>query len=111
MLSIGPGRYSATIAARSKTDVGWSSRTYRRMPADSSWKMPVVSPQAGGPHAAAPAGGGRAGAVGAVQLGQGGARLEGLVEGNPELVGNGLGDPFDVAVAVAEDTADVADRG
>ena len=43
---IGPGRKSATMAIRSKIVVGFSSFIYRRMPADSSWNTPVVSPTA-----------------------------------------------------------------
>ena len=44
-------------------------------------------------------------------LAQGGRRLQGLVELDAELVGDGLGDPVDLAVAHAQDPADVADRG
>ncbi len=32
------------MAARSRTSVGLSSRTYRRIPEPSSWKTPIVSP-------------------------------------------------------------------
>ena len=40
-----------------------------------------------------------------------GARLERLLELDPELVRDGLGDPVDLAVAVAQHAPDVADRG
>ena len=42
------------------------------------------------------------------QLGRG---LDRLVEPDPELVRDRLGDPVDLAVGVAQDAADVADRG
>ena len=41
----------------------------------------------------------------------GGRDLDGLVEPDAELVGDGLGDAVDLAVAVAQHAADVADRG
>ena len=49
--------------------------------------------------------------VGVVLAAQVGADLEGLLEPDPQLVGDGLGDPVDVAIAVAEDPADVPDGG
>ncbi len=42
---IGPGRYNATMAIMSSKTVGFSSRKYRFIPADSSWNTPVVSPR------------------------------------------------------------------
>ena len=45
MFSIGPGRYSAIIAAMSPMDPGFSFSMYRCMPADSSWKTSVVLPE------------------------------------------------------------------
>src|SRR5437867_2433017 len=97
MLSIGPGRNSATIAARSRTEVGRSSLTYRRMPGDSSWKMPV------GLLAAA------AGLFSRVRSAERCGDRVRLVEPDAELVRHHLGDPVDLAVAEAEDTPDIPD--
>ena len=46
MESIGPGRYSATIAVRSSMDVGFMFMHTPVMPADSSWNTPWVLPSA-----------------------------------------------------------------
>ncbi len=42
--SIGPGRYSEIMAVMSAKFVGFNCLRYRRMPADSNWNTPVVSP-------------------------------------------------------------------